>query len=91
VLAVTRRSTGRSELARALRAAGLEERLAIVHAAPHAFRAGDGLWVSAAGIEPEDASRLLRAATGKARLPEPLRIAHLVARALVLGQSRGRV
>jgi hypothetical protein len=91
VLAVGRRSTGRSELARALRAAGLEERLELVRAAPRAFRVDDGLWVSAAGIGREGAVRLLRATTQKAKLPEPLRVAHLVARALVLGQSRGRV
>jgi len=28
---------------------------------------------------------------GKAQLPEPLRIAHLVGRAIVFGESRGRV
>jgi endonuclease V-like protein UPF0215 family len=91
VLAVSRRSTGRSELARALRAAGLEERLALVRDTPRAFRVDDGLWVSAAGIDREGAARLLRATIRKARLPEPLRVAHLLARALVLGQSRGRV
>src|SRR4029453_7854247 len=61
VLAVNRRSTGRSELARAPPAAGL-------------------------GGGPR-----LRATLRKARLPEPLRVAHLLARALVMGQSRGRV
>jgi len=91
VLAVGRRSTGRSELARALRAAGLEDRLAAVDATPRAFRVEDGLWVAAAGIDRDGAVRLLRATTRKARLPEPLRLAHLLARALVLGQSRGRV
>jgi endonuclease V-like protein UPF0215 family len=91
VLAVSRRSTGRSELARALRAAGLEDRLALVRGTPRSFRVGTGLWVSAAGIDREGAARLLRATLRKAQLPEPLRVAHLLARALVLGQSRGRV
>lgn len=91
VLAVSRRSTGQSELARALRAAGLEDRLAAVRATPRAFRVDDGLWLAAAGIDRDGAVRLLRATTRKARLPEPLRLAHLLARALVLGQSRGRV
>jgi len=91
VLAVARRSTNRSELARALRAAGLEERLPLVREAPRAFRVHDGLWVSAAGIERDDAATLLRATLRKAALPEPLRLAHLVARAVALGESRGRV
>ena len=34
---------------------------------------------------------LARATLGKAQLPEPLRIAHLIAAALVSGESRGRV
>jgi endonuclease V-like protein UPF0215 family len=91
VLAVARRSTNRSELARALRAAGLPERLPLVRESPRAFRVHDGLWVSAAGIERDDAGRLLRATLRKAALPEPLRLAHLVARAVALGESRGRV
>lgn len=91
VLAVSRRSTNRSELARALRAAGLEDRLPLVREAPRAFRVHDGLWVSAAGVEREAAARILRATLRKAQLPEPLRLAHLIARALVLGESRGRV
>ncbi len=91
VLAVSRRSTGRSELARALRAAGLAERLPLLGGTPRAFRVEPGLWVAASGIDREAAARLLRATLRKARLPEPLRVAHLLARALVLGQSRGRV
>jgi endonuclease V-like protein UPF0215 family len=91
VLAVGRRSSERSELARALRAAGYPDRLDLVRRAPPSFRVDDGLWVSAAGAEPEAAARLVRATLRKARVPEPLRLAHLLARALVLGESRGRV
>lgn len=91
VLAVGRRSSERSELARALRAAGLEERIEVARASPRAERIHDGLWVAAAGAEPERAAALVRATLRKSRLPEPLRLAHLIARALVLGESRGRV
>jgi endonuclease V-like protein UPF0215 family len=91
VLAVGRRSSRRSELARALRAAGLEERLPLLERTPAAFRVADGLWVSAAGIAREGAAALVRATLRKARVPEPLRLAHLLARGLVLGESRGRV
>ena len=34
---------------------------------------------------------LALATLGKAHLPEPLRVAHLIGQAMVLGQSRGRV
>lgn len=91
VLAVARRDTARSELARALRAARLEDRIALAAATPPAFRVHEGLWVSAAGVERAAAERLVRATVRKAALPEPLRVAHLLARALALGESRGRV
>jgi endonuclease V-like protein UPF0215 family len=91
VVTVTRRDPSSSQLGDALKAAGLSERLEIVARAPRAFRLVDGLFLSCAGIEREEAAQIVRATLRKSRLPEPLRIAHLVARALVTGESRGRV
>jgi endonuclease V-like protein UPF0215 family len=91
VLAVTRRDPARSELRRALRAAGLDERLEILERSPPAVQAAEGLFVASAGIAPGEAEQLVRLARRKSRLPEPLRLAHLVARALVTGESHGRV
>jgi len=91
ILAVTRRDPAASEVRRALAAAHLEARLAIVERCPAAWQVTEGLFVSAAGVTQEDAASLIRSTLGKARLPEPLRVAHLVARALVMGESRGRV
>jgi uncharacterized protein len=91
VLAVTRRDPAASEVRRALAAAHLEARLAIVKRCPPAWQVTEGLFVSAAGVTQEDAASLIQSTLGKARLPEPLRVAHLVARALVMGESRGRV
>ena len=91
VLTVTRRDPATSELGSALESAGLRERLPIVAGAPRAFRLVDGLYVSHAGVGREQATRIVEATLRKSRLPEPLRIAHLVARALVTGESRGRV
>ena len=36
------------------------------------------------------AIRIVAATVRKAKIPEPLRIAHLIARAIVDGESRGR-
>lgn len=91
VLAVTRRAPQDAKLVAALRAAGLGERIPLVLRAPRALQVADGLFVAQAGGSAEEAARLARASLGKASLPEPLRMAHLVARALVLGESRGRV
>lgn len=47
------------------------------------------LYVYGVGISSDDLRGLLRGATVRGALPEPLRIAHLVATALKTGESRG--
>jgi endonuclease V-like protein UPF0215 family len=91
VLVVTRHNPARSELADALRAAGLHDRLAILEQIPRAYGVGEGLYLAHAGATRVEAERLLMATLGKSRLPEPLRLAHLVGQAIVLKESRGRV
>jgi uncharacterized protein len=91
VLAVTRRDPSDSELRLALRAAGLAGRLSVLDRSPPALPAAPGLYVAAAGLTPGEAAAVVRRTLGKSRLPEPLRVAHLVAAALTSGESRGRV
>jgi endonuclease V-like protein UPF0215 family len=91
VLVVTRHNPARSELADALRAAGLHERLEVLERIPRAYGVGEGLYLAHAGVPRVEAERLLAVTLGKARLPEPLRVAHLIGQAIVLRESRGRV
>ena len=91
VLVATRREPSDAQLAEALGAAGLEQRVPIVERSPRATRVLDGLFVAQAGTTEDEAARLVRATLRKANLPETLRVAHLIGRALVLGESRGRV
>jgi endonuclease V-like protein UPF0215 family len=91
VLAVTRRNPAGSDLADALRAAGLAHRLAVLERTPRAYGIGNGLYLAHAGASRVDAERLVAATLSKAKLPEPLRVAHLVGQAIVLRESRGRV
>ena len=91
VLVATRREPSDAQLMEALGAAGLEHRVPIVRRSPRATRVLDGLFVAQAGTTEDEAARLVQATLRKANLPEPLRVAHLVGRALVLGESRGRV
>lgn len=49
-----------------------------------------GLYVQRAGLTLEDARRAIARHATNARLPEPLRVAHLIAGALVYGESRHR-
>jgi hypothetical protein len=91
VLVVTRHNPDSSELANALRAAGLSHRLALLDRVPRAFGLGEGLYLAHAGAPRVEAERLVKVMLAKSRLPEPLRLAHLIGQAIVLRESRGRV
>jgi len=43
-----------------------------------------------AGLSPGDAAEIIKTSSLRANMPEPLRVAHLIATALVRGQSIGR-
>jgi endonuclease V-like protein UPF0215 family len=90
VIAVTRRETTITELRTALEAAGLGARVPILERTPTATRVDEGLYMTCAGVDTGTAQRLLRTTVGKARVPEPLRIAHLIGTAIVRGSSQGR-
>jgi hypothetical protein len=91
VIAVSRRDPRGHRVADALRAAGLDARLAVVERTPEAFVGPTGLYLACAGTTPEVAVALVSACLGKANVPEPLRLAHMIARAIAVGESRGRV
>ena len=91
VLVATRRRPSDAELVGALHAAGLPERIPLVERAPRAVRVAEGFYLAHAGIGRAAAEAIARGTLRKARLPEPLRIAHLIGSALVTGASRGRV
>lgn len=90
VIAVSRRDPSEHRVARALVAAGLAERIALLERAPPAFPVADGLHAAVAGASRERARALLLASRSKSALPEALRVAHLIAAAVARGSSRGR-
>jgi endonuclease V-like protein UPF0215 family len=90
VLVVTRRDPSRHKVADALQAAGLPERIPLVERAPRAFRIDDGLYAAVARASEADARAWIHSARDKSLLPEALRLAHLIATALVRGYSYGR-
>lgn len=49
-----------------------------------------GLWVQCAGLSITEAQAAIRSGAVQGKLPEPLRLAHLIAGGLVAGESRGR-
>ena len=89
VLVLNRKPPHDDGLREALRAAGLADRIALLERAPAAF-ALDDVHVSISGVSRQEARALLERTRRKGSLPEPLRIAHLIARAVATGESRGR-
>jgi len=88
VIAVDRKLPPPGRLAATLRRLGLRVQLeALAAAGP--FHSHDGLHFHAAGIAPAAARQVLAQAAGRSRLPEGVRLAHLIGRAMVLGESRG--
>lgn len=90
VVIVNRHEPRDQRLLDALESAGLEHRRAILERAPPARCLNGRIYAASAGGEPRAVVSLVRATLGKSDLPEPLRLAHLIARAIVKGESRGR-
>jgi endonuclease V-like protein UPF0215 family len=87
---VNRREPSNDRLCVALESAGLRDRISLVTDAPRARRIDGELFVSTAGANDEKIVEWILATRAKSDLPEPLRLAHLIARALATGESRGR-
>lgn len=90
VAIVNRREPSDDPLCAALSSAGLADRIPTVGRAPRAQRIDGGLFVAAAGADGDRVAEWLLATRSKSELPEPLRLAHLIARAVTTGESRGR-
>jgi endonuclease V-like protein UPF0215 family len=71
------------------RTPGAARKWRLIEAAGECERMGE-LWVQRAGIESTDAAALIRATTLHGNVPEPLRLAHLIAGGVTTGVSRGR-
>jgi endonuclease V-like protein UPF0215 family len=71
------------------RAGALEPLAASRRSVKRGARAGPKLWVQRAGLSLEVARRLVDDTTLHGNLPEPLRLAHLIAGGIVTGKSRG--
>ncbi|MFH1462852.1 MAG: DUF99 family protein [Pseudomonadota bacterium] len=91
VLAVARSAPDLPAIRHALleRVPGGRKKWALIERAGPMEPCGE-VWVQRAGIDLAGARALLTAGTVQGRLPEALRIAHLVAGALARGESRGR-
>ncbi|GBC60019.1 hypothetical protein DENIS_0961 [Desulfonema ishimotonii] len=90
VLVVARRQPDMAATERALRhhVPGGAEKWAIIERIGPMEPAGN-VWVQRVGLTPEQADSVVRRFSVHSNIPEPIRVAHLIAGALSDGQSRG--
>ena len=91
VLVVARRLPRLRAIQRALRrtGAGWQRKWQLIERAGE-MEAMRGVYVQRAGLTAPQARQLLAATTLHGKLPEPLRLAHLIAGGVTTGSSRGR-
>jgi endonuclease V-like protein UPF0215 family len=89
VISVDRKPPPAGRLEATLARLGYAGRIASVAAAGSLHAAG-GIHFACAGIAPERAREIIERERGRSRLPEGIRIAHLIGQAIVLGESKGR-
>ncbi len=90
VLVVARRAPRYARVERALESVpGGARKWELIEAAGKMEKLG-AVWVQRIGLGKRDAERLLEATTLHGNLPEPLRVAHLIAGGVTLGQSTKR-
>ncbi len=72
-----------------------EERWAIIKMAGRIKEIAGGnekssIYVQSAGISLESVNKIIRLTSIRSNIPEPLRVAHLIATGIILGESRGK-
>jgi len=94
VVTVTRRKPDLAAMETALRRRfdDWEERLHVIrrHGVESIRTTHGSLWITYAGTTSVEVREAVRLTTVRGVLPEPLRVAHLVAAGIVRGESRGR-
>ncbi|MEM4282412.1 MAG: DUF99 family protein [Candidatus Woesearchaeota archaeon] len=72
-----------------LKKIGMEDKIALIEKLPKPKKIGK-IYIQAVGIDLEQAVALIKRTCTRSFIPEPLRVAHLIAAGVVKGESRGR-
>ena len=72
-----------------------EERLEIIRRAGRITRvvtkdASNPIYIQCAGIDRDNARRIVQLTSTRSNVPEPIRVAHLIATGVICGESRGK-
>ena len=89
VIVVCRKMPDYDRIFSALRVLDMVEKIDLIRTIPTPLFM-NGVYVQAVGCSSEHAKEILMKTTTHAHIPEPLRVAHMIASGMVLGESRGR-
>ena len=89
VIVVMRRLPDRERIARILTKLGKKHRIKLMEKAGRIHKAGN-LYIQYSGTTLAKAKEILRISCNRGHIPEPIRVAHLMAGGVKLGQSRGK-
>lgn len=90
VIVVMRRLPNRERMESALIKLGKKAGIKLIEKAGRIHKAGN-LYMQFSGTTLEKAKEIVRISCNRGNIPEPIRIAHLMASGVTLGQSRGKV
>ena len=89
VIVVMRRPPDRERIARVLEKLGKKRRIKLMERAGKIHRAGNVL-IQFSGTTLANAREIVRISSTRGNIPEPVRVAHVMASGITLGHSRGR-
>lgn len=89
VIAVIRRKPDVPRILKTLKNLGMQHKAKMLEKLPEPVQAGK-IHIQPVGISIEDAKEIINITTTNSDIPEPIRVAHIIAAGLVIGESRGR-
>ena len=89
VIIIIRRKPNIQKIKKTLIKINKQQKIKLIEKAGNVIQIDD-IFVQLTGIDLEEARKVLKVVCTRSLIPEPLRLAHLIAQGVVLGESRGR-
>lgn len=89
VMVIVRRKPNLRLIKKTLRSLGMEWKFSIIERSGPVKKI-DNIYIQTAGIEFKKAKEIVKVSCTRSFIPEPIRIAHMIASGIVEGESRGR-
>ena len=89
VVIIIRREPNIEKIKKTLIKINKKDKIKLIEEAGEVFRI-DNIFIQIVGIEIDDLRKILKIVCTRSLIPEPIRLAHLIASGVILGESRGR-